>query len=188
MNKMNKIFDNKQMVHIVSEIIVLIALVYYVNQKNKKLLGYIEDLSQRIEEQEDKIENHETILRKIIDNLNRSNIERTREAVETQDNKAMRAVKPRKTVQKVSRKPLVQKTTRAPVPQKVFRKPDTPPPSREMNSFSSQPQKNSSVGVQIVEEKPLDWEKQETIPESENEDTESMLDLDIEEELRELEN
>ena len=43
------------MVHIVSEVVVLVGLAFYFNQKNKKLLAHIEDLAQRVEEQEDQI-------------------------------------------------------------------------------------------------------------------------------------
>jgi hypothetical protein len=64
---MSKLMENKQqMIHIASEIIVLIGLTFYFNQKNKKLLGHIEDLAQRIEEQEDILQKHEQMLQKLL--------------------------------------------------------------------------------------------------------------------------
>lgn len=64
--------NKQQMVHIASEIIVLIGLTFYFNQKNKKLMGHIEDLSQRVEEQEDLLQKHEQVIRKLVDFINQS--------------------------------------------------------------------------------------------------------------------
>ena len=58
------------MVHIVSEVVVVVGLAFYFNQKNKKLLAHIEDLAQRIEEQEDILQKHEQMLRKVFDHIN----------------------------------------------------------------------------------------------------------------------
>ena len=58
------------MVHIVSEVIVLIGLTFYFNQKNKKLMNHIEDLAQRIEEQEDLLQKHENIIKKLVASVN----------------------------------------------------------------------------------------------------------------------
>ena len=54
--------DTKQIIHIVSEIVVLIGLTFYFSSKNKKIQGHIEQLSQRLEEQEDKIQKLEAAL------------------------------------------------------------------------------------------------------------------------------
>lgn len=67
---MSKLVENKQIVHIASEIAVLLGMTFYFNQKNKKLMGHIEDLCQRVEEQEDLIQKHEQIIRKLVDHLN----------------------------------------------------------------------------------------------------------------------
>ena len=69
---MSKLFTpNKQlMVRIVSEVVVVVGLAFYFNQKNKKLLAHIEDLAQRIEEQEDILQKHEQMLRKVFDHIN----------------------------------------------------------------------------------------------------------------------
>jgi uncharacterized protein YoxC len=60
-----KFFDNKQLVHIASEVVVLVGLTFYFSSKNKKLLSHIEELSQRIEEQEDRIQKMEVSLQQV---------------------------------------------------------------------------------------------------------------------------
>jgi len=67
---MSKLMENKQMLHIVSEVVVLLGLTFYFNQKNKKMMGHIEDLAQRVEEQEDLLQKHEQIIRKLVDFIN----------------------------------------------------------------------------------------------------------------------
>ena len=66
--------DNKyQIIHIVSEVVVLAGLFFYINTKNKKLINRINELTQRLEEQEDIIQKHENMLLKLIsvvDDLN----------------------------------------------------------------------------------------------------------------------
>lgn len=57
-----KFLDNKQLVHIASEVVVLLGITFYFSSKNKALLGHIEELSQRIEEQEDKLQKLENSL------------------------------------------------------------------------------------------------------------------------------
>lgn len=56
MSTKSKIFDNKQMIHIGAELVVLTGLTFYFSSKNRKLMEHIEDLSQRLEEQEDQIQ------------------------------------------------------------------------------------------------------------------------------------
>ena len=59
--------ENKQtMAHIFSEIIVIVGLTFYFHQKNKKLLAHIEDLAQRVEEQEDLLQKHDLIIKKFV--------------------------------------------------------------------------------------------------------------------------
>lgn len=62
--------NKQQMFHVASEIVVLVGITFYFNQKNKKLMGHIEDLSQRVEEQEDIIQKHEQIIRKLLEIVN----------------------------------------------------------------------------------------------------------------------
>lgn len=67
---MSKLMENKQLVHIASEAIVLIGITFYFNQKHKKLMSYIEDLAQRVEGQEDIIQKHEMTIGKLIETVN----------------------------------------------------------------------------------------------------------------------
>ena len=48
--------DNKQIIHIAAELVVLTGLTFYFSSKNGKLKECIEDLAQRLEEQENRIQ------------------------------------------------------------------------------------------------------------------------------------
>jgi hypothetical protein len=50
-----KQIDNKQLIHIGCEVVALLGVSYYFSSKNKTLQNHIEELSQKLEEQEDKI-------------------------------------------------------------------------------------------------------------------------------------
>jgi hypothetical protein len=67
---MSKLFENKQIIHIASEFVVLTGLTFYFSSKNKKLLEHIEDLSQRLEEQEDIIQKHDNSIKELINAVN----------------------------------------------------------------------------------------------------------------------
>ena len=67
---MSKLVENKQLIHIGTEVVVLVGLTFYFSQKNKKLIGHIEDLAQRVEDQEDMLQKHEQIIRKLVETLN----------------------------------------------------------------------------------------------------------------------
>jgi len=67
---MSELFKNKQLIHIASEIVVLLALIFYFNSKNKQLSKQIEELAHRLEEQEDVIQQHDQVLKKIVAHLN----------------------------------------------------------------------------------------------------------------------
>ena len=67
---MSKLLENKQMVHIVAEFVVLLGITFYFTQKNKKLMGHLEDLSQRIEEHEDKIKNQDMKIQRLGEHIN----------------------------------------------------------------------------------------------------------------------
>ena len=69
--------ENKQLIHIASEIVALVGLTFYFNQKNKKLLGHIENLSQKIEEQEDLLQKHEHVIKKMVEFINDQNQKNT---------------------------------------------------------------------------------------------------------------
>ena len=66
-DKMYNLIEKRNIVHIVSELIALIGITFYFNQKNKKMMVHIEDLSQRLEEQEDLINKHERIINQLVE-------------------------------------------------------------------------------------------------------------------------
>lgn len=70
---MSKLLANKQIIHIITEIVVLIGITFYFSSKNKKLSSHIEDISQRLEDQEDLIQKHEQIIRQLVQAINSQN-------------------------------------------------------------------------------------------------------------------
>jgi hypothetical protein len=70
---MSKLLENKQIIHIAAEILVLVGITFYFSSKNKKLSEHIEDLSQRLEDQEDLIQKHEQIIRQLVQRINSTN-------------------------------------------------------------------------------------------------------------------
>ena len=69
----SNLLENKQLMHITAEVIVVIGIIYYINQKNKALSKDIDKLVQRIEEQEDIIQRHEQLIKRLIETLEKSN-------------------------------------------------------------------------------------------------------------------
>jgi len=61
----NSLMDNKQLVHIAAEVVVLVGVVFYFSSKSKKLSGHIEELAQRLEEQEDHMQKQEERIQKL---------------------------------------------------------------------------------------------------------------------------
>lgn len=63
---MSRLIENKQLVHIGTEIIILIGLSLYFNNKNKKMVSHIDELSKRLEECEKLILKHEDIIKQLV--------------------------------------------------------------------------------------------------------------------------
>jgi prefoldin subunit 5 len=71
----NFLKSNKEVIRIIAEVLVFIGICYYFNSKNTKTLKHIEDLSQRLEEQEDeneKMRNTISALTNSVDELTRT--------------------------------------------------------------------------------------------------------------------
>jgi hypothetical protein len=84
---MSKFMDNKSIIHIVSQIIGLFGVTFYFNQKNKKLMSHIEDLVQRLEEQEATIERHENLVKKLNERVfPKSNTEKSKYSISKKPN------------------------------------------------------------------------------------------------------
>ncbi len=75
---MSKFLDSKmQLIHITSEIVVLGGLTFYFSQKNRQLMSHIEGLATRLEEQEDLIQKHEQIIKKLVEYVNSETARKT---------------------------------------------------------------------------------------------------------------
>ena len=68
---MSNLFENKTMItHIAVESLIILGVTIYFSQKNKKLMGHINDLIHRIEEQEDIIQKHEQLINNLSNAIN----------------------------------------------------------------------------------------------------------------------
>ena len=68
--------ENKQlMIHIASEVVVLVGITFYFNQKNKKLTAHLEDLVQRVEEQEDLLQKHEQMIKQLTEYVSQHHLQ-----------------------------------------------------------------------------------------------------------------
>ena len=72
---MSALLQNKQIAHVATEIVVLLGITFYFSSKNKKLLEHIEDLSQRLEDQEDSIQKHDQIIKQLVQIVNNRNVQ-----------------------------------------------------------------------------------------------------------------
>jgi hypothetical protein len=69
----DNIVNKQQMIHMAAEVVILLGVIIYFNQKNRKLSNQIEDLIQRVEEQEDIIQKHDQLIQTISTFLNNLN-------------------------------------------------------------------------------------------------------------------
>ena len=65
---MSTLLEKKHIIHMITEVVVILGVIFYFSSKNKKLLNHIENLSKRLEEQEDIIQKHEKIITQLIEN------------------------------------------------------------------------------------------------------------------------
>lgn len=64
---MSVLLENKTLlIHVACEVVVLGVLIFWVHRKTSNLWDQIDELSQRLEDQEDKIQNHERIIKEMI--------------------------------------------------------------------------------------------------------------------------
>ena len=193
-----KLLDNKQLLHIASEVVVLVGLTFYFSSKNKKLLGHVEELAQRLEEQEDKIQKLETTLQTKIDTINQqmnngflqigqgltqtnSNLDVLTDQLDSRVSKHKvnnRSIQPpNKIPVQVQSKPILQKTVHT-VPHLREKKEVAKPLARVQ--FTNPPRKSKDES----EDEELENESEDE--ELENELADSDLDCEIREELEEL--
>jgi hypothetical protein len=67
---MSKLLENKQIIHIATEVVVLMGITFYFSSKNKKLFKHIEELSHKVEDLEDILQKHEQIIRQLVQTIN----------------------------------------------------------------------------------------------------------------------
>lgn len=150
------LLEKKEIIHIASEVIVIVGIVYYFNQKNKTLLTHIEDLVQRIEEQEDLLQKHEQIIKNLVENLNHlANSQHERPANNQQSISHQKHTVPKNKIkqsQKTHTKPPLS------IPQKQkskahvsFQNP-TPIISEEDYSDGEEIESNSDLDMELAEE------------------------------------
>lgn len=63
---MSKILENKQIIHIVSEVVILSGITFYFVSQNKKLQTQINELSGKLDEYEEMYQNHEQVIRQLV--------------------------------------------------------------------------------------------------------------------------
>lgn len=69
-NGKKKLFDNKQLIHVAAEVVLFVGMFYYISSKTKKLNNHIEDLVQKIDEQEELLQKHEQIIKQLVGAIN----------------------------------------------------------------------------------------------------------------------
>ena len=149
--------ENKQIIHIASEIVAFASLIYYFNQKNKKLLSHIQDLSQKMEEQAELLQKHEEVITKMTVFINQQKINSSSSETDSFNKKEQSKNRKKEPIKVVKSEPI-----------KVSFKEDVP--------------KQNNI-IQRIEEISSESESES---ESESQ-SESDLDLELSEELKELE-
>lgn len=159
--------NKQQMIHIASEVVVLLGLTFYFNKKNKKIMEHIEDLAQRIEEQEDLLQKHEQVIKKLVNFINAQqtvsyNVPSRKENSKNQKNSSihqMAGVSPEKvSVNLHSRKPVLHK--KAPLvlsPESELKSVKVsfdhmPPKEHKIEEVFSEEEENSDLDAELAEE------------------------------------
>ena len=76
------LLENKTLlIHVTCEVVVLGVLIFWVHRRTSNLWEQIEDMSQRLEDQEDKIQNHERIIKEMINMLNSQRVPPAQQSV-----------------------------------------------------------------------------------------------------------
>ena len=64
-----EMIDNKHLIHIVSELCLIGGLTYFFKSKTNKLSRTIEELNQRLEDQQENIEQHSVLIKKLFEHI-----------------------------------------------------------------------------------------------------------------------
>lgn len=115
-----KKLDNGQLIHIITEVVVLLGITMYFSNKNKRLQSLIEELSQRIEEQDDQIQKMQNVLQQVVNQQNM-----LKQKVDTPVEKKKKTVTIQDIKPKVVKKPVV--VSKEPQVQSQSPQPPQPP-------------------------------------------------------------
>jgi hypothetical protein len=170
---MSKIFENKSMlIHLAVESVIILAITLYFSQKNKKLMGHINDLIERIEEQEDIIQKHEQLINNLTNAINDINYKisgETKNTKRTTKQSENIGTTLEETIFKHIINPELNNTNN-------IKMHFIPPPLRRSTTTSKIEEIDGSEDMDVVE----------TILENDDDDKDENLDAELEEELSEL--
>jgi hypothetical protein len=163
---MLKLIDNKQIIHIATEIIVIVCLTFYFTKKTKVLTNKIDSLEEKIEAQKLIIQQHDQLIHKLIELINEQMLHKNVVA-ETFQNQPVIIEKSKK-IQPV-KKNINEKNT----------KPTTTLPKNTVKTVLHEKKYAPEHKVSIIEESASEKDEEE-------EEEESDLDAELQEELGEL--
>jgi len=145
MSTKSNIFDNKQLIHIGAEVVVLTGLTFYFSSKNRKLMEHVEELAHKLEEQEDHIQK----LEGVINNL--GNLIQTRIIPSLSSIPGVTHHPPSEEKKVVPRK---QRVVRKQPPRQPPQQPPHQPPQSQLPPPppESEPEEDSDLDAEIQEE------------------------------------
>lgn len=173
----SKFLENKQMIHIASEVVVLMGLTFYFSSKNKKLMGHIEELAQKVEAQEDQIQKLETSLKQAGEIMGKFN---TRIHGLEQNAVALAQSRAKKVIRKVRAKP-VQKAVN---PKRHIRRVNKPHPGTVVETQETQPVSSDVTTAltniqKTLEDEDLDEEISQELQELDQEESDADLNTQV---------
>lgn len=65
--------NTSNIIHIVAEVVTLLAITVYFMQQNRKMMDLIDSLTDKVEDQEEKIEKHDKVIADILKTMNKAN-------------------------------------------------------------------------------------------------------------------
>ena len=165
---------NEQMVHIATEIVVILGLTFYFNQKTKKLMGCIDELNKKVQEQEELLKKHEQIIKQMIEFINK--LEIPKEQPKEKNGKKT----------KIPKSPVVTKKDVLKIPLKVSEKTNNikiePKPKVKLTKIQElESEEESDLDAELEEElkELIESDKDEDEDEDEDEDQDEDEDIQV---------
>ena len=66
--------NTSNIIHIVAEVVTLLAITVYFLQQNRKMMNLIDSLTDKVDEQDEKIEKHDKVIADILKTMNKVNV------------------------------------------------------------------------------------------------------------------